>query len=78
MFYVDKINHILGNIWNKFHLKPICNFEENPTQTRDITSKLPGFSLCLFHFTAVTSPVVASINEAYLWIDQSVISNMNN
>jgi hypothetical protein len=25
-------------------------------------------TLCLFHFTAVTSPVVASINEAYHWI----------
>jgi hypothetical protein len=33
----------LATFGTKFHLKPTCNLEENPTQTRDIMSKLPSF-----------------------------------
>jgi hypothetical protein len=35
----------LATFGTKFHLKLTCNFEENPTQTRDIISKLPSFRL---------------------------------
>jgi hypothetical protein len=35
-----------GTILQHVQLKPTCNFEENPSQTRDIMSKL-SFRRCL-------------------------------
>jgi hypothetical protein len=35
----------LATFGTKFHLKPTCNLEDNPTQTKDIMSKLHSFRL---------------------------------
>jgi hypothetical protein len=50
----------LATFGTKFQLKPTCNFEENPTQTRDIMSKLPIFRLenHASRCNDVTSPTV--------------------
>jgi hypothetical protein len=44
MFYLlIKSAIFLATFGTKFHLNPTCNFEENPSQTRDIMSELPSF-----------------------------------